>query len=361
MKKLSFLIIALLIVFSTVFAQSPQAFKYQAVARDNTGAILVNQNVGLRISILKGDITGNTVYSEVHTTQTNSYGLINLVIGKGTVESGDFSAINWGTDDFFVKIEIDATGGTNYTELGTSQLLSVPYSLHSVTSEIYTGTITESQISDFGNYLETEVDGSITNELQDISLSGNKLSISNGNTVDLSSFKNNWDSNLDTISTIRKVKIGGDTSTFAPALEIYGTNGNASGATVELFRDLSRNNVLQFSASDGTKTSTFGLLGTNMFGYNFVGIGLAENNAWTNPFKIEFGATNNSIYIKSNGNVGIGTSTPSRKLQISDAMRLEPLTTAPSNPQKGDIYFGTDGHLHIFNGTAWFSVDMTQD
>lgn len=130
MKKYSLSIIALLFAFSTVFSQSPQAFKYQGVARDNSGAILVNQNVGLRISIIQGEITGSAVYSETHAKQTSSHGLINLEIGKGTVQNGDFTTIDWGTDKYFVKIEIDATGGTNYSVLGTSQLMSVPYALY---------------------------------------------------------------------------------------------------------------------------------------------------------------------------------------------------------------------------------------
>jgi len=43
------------------FAQSPQAFKYQAVARDLTGNVLANQNVSFRISILQTSATGTSV------------------------------------------------------------------------------------------------------------------------------------------------------------------------------------------------------------------------------------------------------------------------------------------------------------
>ncbi len=73
------------------------------------------------------------------------------------------------------------------------------------------------------------------------------------------------------------------------------------------------------------------------------------------------GAESRLLIKKSTGNVGIGISNPQRKLHISDAMRLEPLDNAPLNPVIGDMYFGTDGKLHLYNGTAWYSVDMTLD
>ena len=85
--------------------------------------------MGVRLSILKDNITGTAVYIETHASTTNNLGLINLEIGKGTAVSGSFSSIDWGGDDYFIKIEIDENGGSNYALVGTSQLVSVPYSL----------------------------------------------------------------------------------------------------------------------------------------------------------------------------------------------------------------------------------------
>ncbi len=61
------------------------------------------------------------------------------------------------------------------------------------------------------------------------------------------------------------------------------------------------------------------------------------------------------------GNVGIGTITPQRVLHVANAIRMEPIQNPPDNPSKGDMYFGTDGKLHLYNGSAWFSVYMTPD
>ena len=113
-----------------IFGQVPQAFNYQAVIRDASGSPLQNQNISLRIGILQNSPTGQVLYSERQTKQTNPQGLINLEVGQGTVLTGSFSAINWGIASHYLKIEIDLTAGTNYTEYGSSKLLSVPYSLH---------------------------------------------------------------------------------------------------------------------------------------------------------------------------------------------------------------------------------------
>lgn len=127
----------LAVVFMSLPAQgqTPQAFQYQAVARNAAGQISANQLVGFRMSILQGTTTGTTVYSETHAATTNAFGLVNLEIGNGTPGSGTFSDINWGSGVYFVQIELDATGGTNYQLMGTSQLLSVPYALHAKTAD----------------------------------------------------------------------------------------------------------------------------------------------------------------------------------------------------------------------------------
>jgi hypothetical protein len=129
MKKIIFTL-ALIILANVIFAQSPQAISYQAVARDANGKALANANVSLRISILSGSVTGSAVYTETHKITTNAYGLVLLKIGMGTPGLGNFSTIDWGSTSFFSKIEMDIAGNENYSEIGTSQMLSVPYALY---------------------------------------------------------------------------------------------------------------------------------------------------------------------------------------------------------------------------------------
>ncbi|MFA6923903.1 MAG: hypothetical protein WC223_06580 [Bacteroidales bacterium] len=141
MKK----VLLLLSIFTStalVFAQKetridpfPQAFKYQAVVRNIAGNPIINQKVNFQISILQGSATGTAVYVETQIDTTNSFGLANLEIGRGSVVSGTFYTINWGNDSYFVKVEIDVAGGTTFAFMGTTQLLSVPYALYAKTSE----------------------------------------------------------------------------------------------------------------------------------------------------------------------------------------------------------------------------------
>lgn len=122
----------ILVFLSPIFvlAQSPQQFNYQALVRDVSGVELPNQNVSFRISLVQSNVGGISVYSETHAALTNGFGLANLAIGTGSVVSGNFSSIDWGNGPYFIKIELDANGGSSYQLMGTSQLLSVPYALY---------------------------------------------------------------------------------------------------------------------------------------------------------------------------------------------------------------------------------------
>jgi trimeric autotransporter adhesin len=134
-KTIRFLLF-LTIIFNlqTAFAQAPNKFSYQTVVRNASNTLLTNAPVGIKISILQTTSTGTTVYTETHTTTTNVNGLASVEIGGGTVVSGVFANINWANGPFFVKTETDPAGGTSYSIVGTTQLLSVPYALFAAKS-----------------------------------------------------------------------------------------------------------------------------------------------------------------------------------------------------------------------------------
>ncbi len=137
MKKINSIIAGLLISLSAL-AQAPQKMSYQAIVRDGSNILVTNTQIGMQISILQGSSFGTAVYVETHLPNTNVNGLVSLEIGAGTIVSGTFSGINWAAGPYFLKTETDpdgTVGGLNYTIVGTSQLLSVPYSLFSGTSD----------------------------------------------------------------------------------------------------------------------------------------------------------------------------------------------------------------------------------
>src|SRR6476620_8169744 len=127
LKKLGVMQLLFLFIGLICTAQVPQKISYQAVARNASNQLLQNTVVGVRISILQGTISGTSVYTETHSLSTNANGLVTLEIGGGSVVTGVFNSINWSNGPYFIKSEIDPTGGVNYTLSGTSQLLSVPY------------------------------------------------------------------------------------------------------------------------------------------------------------------------------------------------------------------------------------------
>jgi hypothetical protein len=130
MKKRIINLLIALIASVTIYAQAPNSFKYQAVVRDASSNIIANKNVSFRLSVYKTSITGAVVYSETHSVMTNNYGLANMNIGSGVLVSGSFSTIDWGNDSYFIKTELDAAGGSSYSDMGVSQLQSVPYALN---------------------------------------------------------------------------------------------------------------------------------------------------------------------------------------------------------------------------------------
>ncbi len=130
MKK-SFLFLTMLWLSLSAVCQTPQGINYQTVIRDGDGQPIVNAAITLKMSIRAEAANGIIIYSETHAKVSNSFGLVNLVIGKGLPVEGEFSVINWGAATHFLETAIDFTGVGDFQVLGVTQFLSVPYSLFS--------------------------------------------------------------------------------------------------------------------------------------------------------------------------------------------------------------------------------------
>lgn len=166
------LILLCLFCAGTLFAQTPQAFRYQAVVRDADGDPIEEEFVKLRFTLIEGSLPGVEVYQEEHPVNTNEFGLVSLNVGQGIVLSGVFAAINWHSGNFSMRIELSADGSSPYEQVGNPiPLLTVPYAFYANEAGSVAG----------------DDDGDPTNELQTLSLEGEALSISNGNTVTMPS------------------------------------------------------------------------------------------------------------------------------------------------------------------------------
>ncbi|MBN2773567.1 MAG: hypothetical protein JXR31_04915, partial [Prolixibacteraceae bacterium] len=211
MKKLFTFSVLTLLLSISVLAQIPQAFKYQAVLRDASGQVLANQEVVISVSILQGSALGAEVFAESHELATNGFGLVNLSIGE--IEPIMFSSIDWSMGPYFVKIAVDGI------EMGTSQLLSVPYALHAGSVE---NDMTEDADADPTNELQTwatlpgipadiadgddieDADADPTNELQTWgTLPDIPADIANGDDVE--------DADADPLNELQVLSISNDT------------------------------------------------------------------------------------------------------------------------------------------------------
>ena len=167
--KMKFYILLIFIGLSFLtLSQSPLGINYQAVLRNSTGGLVANTTVGYKLEIRKTSSTGQVVYAERHTPLSNSQALINIIIGGGTVLQGSFSSITWGTGPYFLVSSIDFSGGTNYQNFGSQQLMSVPYALYANTAGaainkwLYGTTSPLSTLGTAGDYYLNTTNGSIS-------------------------------------------------------------------------------------------------------------------------------------------------------------------------------------------------------
>lgn len=117
-----------------LFAATTTGFNYQAVVRNAQGNLIQNQDVNMRFTIRDGSPTGPILYRETSVIPANQFGVITVVIGGGTMVTGNFGSITWGGTTKFMQVETDITGGSNFLDMGTSQLLSVPFAMYAETA-----------------------------------------------------------------------------------------------------------------------------------------------------------------------------------------------------------------------------------
>ena len=170
MRKFS--IILLVLLNNSFFAQMTglQLINYQGVARDASSNPIVGP-IGVRFHIHQTTANGPIVFTEVHNPTTNIHGIFNVKIGSNN--SSQFAAITWGTDDYFLEVQIDPTGNTAYTSIGSQQLVSVPYALYAKTAGNSASYNAGSNITFTG-----PANNQTINSNPNLSLAGNVLSIS---------------------------------------------------------------------------------------------------------------------------------------------------------------------------------------
>jgi hypothetical protein len=347
MKKL-FTLFVMVAFYFNVIAQSPQKMSYQAVIRNAANALVTSHVIGMRISILRGSESGTVSYTETQTPTTNVNGLVSIEIGGGT----GFDTIHWSNGHYFIKTETDPAGGSSYTITGTSQLLSVPYALYSKTSETasnavtITGNQTITGIKTFSNDL---LINGLTVGLGKGAVSSNTAIGTNAlyfNTTGQSNTANgfialysNTTGDINTANGVQALyanTTGGYNTANGFSALYLNTTGNAN--TANGVQALRSNTTGNFNTAIGYYAGF-----TNSTGNNNVFLGY-EAGYWetgSNKLFIDnqtranesdarakaliygiFDADPANQVLTVNGNVGIGTTTPGSKLEVTGQIKI---------------------------------------
>jgi len=358
-----------------IIAQAPQAFKYQAIARDKAGNILINNDIGLRISMVEVNRDGIARYVETHEVKSNPFGMINLVIGEGRGEKGEFSDINWGEDSYFVKIEMDITGGTDYAEMGTSQLYAVPYALYAENA----GQIKRPQtaIENSGSYgsKTNNKKGGIRNGTINSKVSSNDDSFLNaliGNVgigTDLPAYK------LDVIGDINATNFYTNGtllkgSKWSGETDIYYTGGMVGIGKTSPTTALDVNGVITATGGSSSNWNTAFSWGDHALAGYLTSytetdpkvLSSTENRVpkWNGTDLID-----GSIY--DNGNVGIGTTSPIKKLDVNgninmaadSALMIDNIPVL-HNKGTGNIFVGDSSGTNNITGVYNTALGLNQ-
>ena len=123
------------------YSQAPEGINYQAVLRKSNGQLWSNYALTSKIEINQGNFSGPTVYAESHNSTSNNQGIVNYVIGNGTVLAGNFESIDWGLGPYYLKLSVDFNNGDGMQVYGIQQLVSVPYALHAKVADSIAGGV----------------------------------------------------------------------------------------------------------------------------------------------------------------------------------------------------------------------------
>ncbi len=308
--KLLLILFVLSGLLNSAIAQAPEGIIYQAEARDDKGKLIANSTLDVKITIHEDNESGNIVWMGLHEVTTNSYGMFVLVIGEG-ISDHIFEDIEWAEYFHFLNVQVKKPKKTDWVDMGTTQLLSVPYALHAKTAE--------KAIIDKVN----DADANPENELiTGAILDGNDLKITDAggtNIVDLSNFSSLWAKNGADIN-YNGGNVGIGTTSPHGQFEVLGNNATGITSVGDFVVDTENKKVFVGRLSS-TPFNSSDFIVRNRLGYQTFVVSAANYISLGN-----YNGSQEQMRVVFDGNtfgVGIGTTTPDEKLHIAGNMRLD--------------------------------------
>lgn len=331
-------------------AQSPNAFSYQAVARDQvTGNVLAGFATTGEFALRNALPLGTVIFAEHHAILTDDRGLFTVQIGTGTPLVGNFDAIDWRNGPFYLEVSLDLSGTGTFTSMGTQQLLSVPFALHAQSSsDVPQGTET-GQIAHWDGTTWV-VDSGLYVHQRRFGIGDSQPEAPLGITASPS-------------GRIAAIKLRGDLPPLTRSYSISGAgaNGNALGFN-EVVNDSTRSRLviqegtghlgigsddppapLSIESREVLKTyfQTGDIPTQNDFAFTSDSIGFGIGQGLPN-------ALSSRLFIdrSSQGNVGIGTTTPAERFHVHAVHNGHSVGMRVSNGAVTTNNGWVLGHLH---------------
>lgn len=135
--KINILLVMFIIVLisSTVIAQTKPGIHFQGIARNKDGLIIANKQMNIKIGLYKDSIEEDLVYEEIKSIKTNVLGVFFINIGKeedGKIFTrSNWDKIKWEEQLMYIKVEIDPENDLQFLSLGFHLINASPYALHS--------------------------------------------------------------------------------------------------------------------------------------------------------------------------------------------------------------------------------------
>jgi len=243
---------------NNLYGQSvPEAINYQAIVRDaETYKPISDRSTYVSVEFMDGP-NGEILYQEEFSSIiTSKAGLINLSLGTGAPLVGIFGEISWQTKKVWMRLSVDV--GEGLTILQETPFNTVPYAFYALHSgdedqdtdssnELQSLQISDDQLSISNSPSETSIDLSHyldNTDNQELSFDGASLSITgSAGEIDLSSLQDGFeDADADSSNEIQDLDLTGNELTIT---------GNASATEIDLspYLDNTDNQDLTISGS----------------------------------------------------------------------------------------------------------------